>query len=120
MSWAGPGLKEHDFPSLAPPRPTRERQKLDYQRVNTVLSGVETEAKSWFLTGPWQVADQAVHGADDLIANFSVVEAREAAWAQGEGLNELGGPTGVLGGAYLEALDGVVGLEGRGLLLRTR
>jgi hypothetical protein len=100
--------------------PTRDQQRQDYRRVNTVLTAVETEAKSWFLKDPWVQADQALHGADDLIANFSVVEAREAAWAQGEALNELGGPEGTFGGAYLEALDGVVGLAGRGLLLRTR
>jgi hypothetical protein len=103
-----------------PELPTRDQQKQDYQRVNTVLAAVETKAKSWFLTGPWVRADQTLHGADDLIANFSVVEAREAAWAQGEALNELGGPEGAFGGAYLEALDGVVGLAGRGLLIGTR
>jgi hypothetical protein len=100
--------------------PSREQQRQDYQRVNQVLAAVEVEAKRWFLTGPWISADHALHGADDVIANFSVVEARGAAWAQGEALNELGGPESVFGGAYLEALDGVVGLAGRGLLLRTR
>ena len=100
--------------------PAREQQKEDYRRVNTVLAAVEAEAKSWFLTGHWRLADEVLHGADDLIANFSVVEAREAAWAQGEALTELGGPQGTFGGAYLEALDGVVGLAGRGLLHRTR
>jgi hypothetical protein len=100
--------------------PSRDAQKLDYQRVNNVLAAVEAEIKAWFLTGRWAVADQALHGADDLVATFSVVEAREAAWAQGEALNELGGPDGAFGGAYLEALDGVVGLAGRGLLHRTR
>jgi len=99
---------------------TRDQQKLDYQRVNNVLATVEADAKAWFLTGHWKTADQALHGADDLIANFSVVEAREAAWAQGEALHELGGPEGTFGGAYLDALDGVVGLAGRGLLHRTR
>jgi hypothetical protein len=100
--------------------PSRDQQKQDYQRVNSVLATVEAKAKSWFLTGPWAIADQRLDGADDVIANFSVVEAREAAWANGEALNELGGPESMFGGAYLEALDGVVGLAGRGLLLRTR
>ena len=100
--------------------PTREQQRQDYQRVNVVLAGVETDAKAWFLQGPWQTAAQALDGADDAVANFSVTEAREAAWAQGEALNALGGPESPLGFAYLEALDGVVGLAGRGLLIAAR
>ena len=100
--------------------PPRDEQRQDYQRVNTVLAGIETEAKAWFLSGAWQTAERALDGADDAVANFSVAEARDAAWAQGEALNALGGPESPLGGAYLEALDGVVGLAGRGLLIATR
>ncbi len=103
-----------------PALPSREQQKADYQRVNAVLAVVEPQAKAWFLTGPWRVLDQSLHGADDIVANFSIIEARDAAWAQGEALNELGGAESAFGGAYLEALDGVVGLAGRGLLLRAR
>ena len=51
---------------------------------------------------------------------WPVLAARDRAKAQGEALNALGGPECALGGAYLEALDGVVGLAGRGLLLTTR
>jgi len=100
--------------------PDRAEQKVDYERVNHVLTAVEKEVKEWFLTGPWAVADETLNGLDDVIAMFSVVEAREAAWAQGEALHALNGPDGVVGGKYLEALDGMVGLAGRGLLHSTR
>ena len=102
------------------PLPALEVQRRDYERVNTLLAAVETEAKAWFLSGPWQELARAFHGVDDVIAMFSVVEARDAAWVQGEVLSHLGGPNTRLGAAFLEALDGVSGLAGRGLLLTTR
>lgn len=95
-------------------------QKRDYERVNALLSAIETEVKAWFLAGPWQELARTFHGVDDVIAMFSVAEAREAAWVQGEVLSSLGGPTSLLGARYLEAFDGVVGLAGRGLLIGTR
>lgn len=101
-------------------RPALDAQKRDYERVNTLLSAIETEVKAWFLTGPWQDLAQAFHGVDDVVATFSIKEARDAAWVQGEVLSSLGGPTTPLGARYLEAFDGVVGLAGRGLLVGTR
>jgi hypothetical protein len=95
-------------------------QKRDYERVNALLAAVETEVKAWFLTGPWRELALAFHGVDDVVAMFSVSEAREGAWVQGEVLSTLGGPLSLLGSRYLEAFDGMVGLAGRGLLIGTR
>lgn len=99
--------------------PPREAQKRDYDRINQLLARVEQQVKGWFLHEPWQQLSAAFHGVDDVVAMFSVAEARAAAWVHGEVLFELGGPSSLLGGAYLEAFDGVVGLASRGLLVRT-
>lgn len=100
--------------------PAHDEQKRDFDRVNALLAAVETEVKAWFLNGPWQELSRTFHGVDDVIAMFSVSEAREGAWVQGEVLSGLGGPSSTLGARYLEAFDGVVGLAGRGLLIGTR
>jgi len=99
--------------------PALDAQKRDYERVNTLLAAVETEVKAWFLSGPWQELAHAFHGVDDLLAMFSVSEARDAAWVQGEVLSSLGGPGSHLGARFLETFDGVVGLAGRGLMTGT-
>ena len=100
--------------------PALDAQKRDYARVNSLLAAIETEVKAWSLTGPWQDLAQAFHGVDDVVATFSIKEARDAAWVQGEVLSSLGGPNTPLGARYLEAFDGVVGLAGRGLLISAR
>jgi hypothetical protein len=100
--------------------PSREAQQADYTRMNQVLASIETEVKGWFLNGKWQQVDAAFHGADDVVAGFSVAEARQGAWVQAEVLAELGVASSSLEARYLEALDGVVGLAGRGLLVGTR
>ena len=57
-------------------------------------------------------------GVEDVVANFSVREARAAAWVNGTALWRLRGEPG-LADDYLEALDGMVGFAGRGLLIST-
>jgi hypothetical protein len=100
--------------------PPRDEQRGDYERMNSVLAALEGEVKGWFLTGKWQQLDADFHGADDVVASFSIAEARQAAWAQAEALAELNAVSASLAARYLDALDGVVGLAGRGLLVRTR
>jgi hypothetical protein len=100
--------------------PPRDVQKQDYLVMNGVLGEVEVRVKGWFLNGDWQTLDREFRGVDDIIASFSLAEAREAAWSQGEALRALGGITTRVGASYLEALDGIVGLATRGLLIRTR
>ncbi len=111
--WSAPHDASHSLPELA-------TQKRDYERVNDVLAAIETEVKAWFVTGPWQELARSFHGVDDIVATFSIKEARDAAWVQGEVLSNLGGPSSLLGARYLEAFDGIVGLAGRGLLIATR
>ena len=97
--------------------PALDAQKRDYERVNSLLAAIETEVKAWSLTDPWQDLAQASMAS---LATFSIKEARDAAWVQGEVLSSLGGPNTPLGARYLEAFDGVVGLAGRGLLISAR
>jgi len=81
---------------------------------------VETEVKARFPSGPWQEPARAFHGVNDLLAMFSVSEAWDAAWVQGEVLTSLGGPGSHLGARFLETFDGVIGLAGRGLMTGKR
>jgi len=100
--------------------PAHDVQKRDFDRVNALLAAVEKQVAGDLFTHELIVRLVLVHGVDDVIAMFSVSEAREGAWVQGEVLSGLGGPSSTLGARYLEAFDGVVGLAGRGLLIGTR
>jgi hypothetical protein len=97
----------------------RERLQADFTRVDRILARVQDETKEAFLHGAWRVLDTAFGRVDDVVAGFSIAEARKAAWTQGEVLTTLGGPERPLGRAYLDSLDGVVGFAGRGLLVPT-
>jgi len=98
---------------------TRGALRADYDHVNAVIAQVQEEAKDRFEDGDWQVFDTVFGRVDDIAANFSIIEARNAAWTHGEVLMDLGGPQRTLGGSFLDSLDGVVGLAGRGLLVPT-
>ncbi len=58
------------------------------------------------------------HGLDDVVANWSVREARAAAWTNGAALWLLRSEA-TLSRDYVDALDGIVGFAGRGLLVPT-
>jgi hypothetical protein len=88
----------------------------DYVAVNPLLAGVEGRIKSEFLTGGLAVADHLLGRLDDIVANFSVVEARAGAWSHGEALWALLGSP-LLSETFLDALDGLVGFASRGLLI---
>jgi hypothetical protein len=97
-------------------RPGPEHE--DYQRVDDILAQVEKDVKSEYLDPPGIALDRAFAGVDDVIANWGVREARDAAWVNGEALWALRG-MGALRDDYLASLDGIVGFAGRGLLVAT-
>jgi hypothetical protein len=90
----------------------------DYLKVNDLLVGVEARVKAEFLTGMVGLADDVLGRIDDVIAMWSVVEARNAAWTNAEILWALRAHP-ELSAAFADALDGSVGFASRGLLVPT-
>jgi hypothetical protein len=87
----------------------------DYERVNDTLDSVEPGAAATLVTG--LLAELAGLGrADDILAMWSVREARNAAWTHAEVLWQLRALP-VLSAQYLATMDRMAGLAGRGLLL---
>ncbi|HEX7290008.1 MAG TPA: DUF5995 family protein [Conexibacter sp.] len=87
----------------------------DYQRVNGTLTTVEEQVKARFATGLVGVADHVLGRLDDVLAMWSIGEARNAAWQHCETLWALRDHRRLYADA-LDALDGICGLAGRGLL----
>lgn len=90
----------------------------DYVKINDILTAVEAQVKHELLTGLIGVADEAVGRIDDILAMWSVVEARNAAWTHAEMLLTLREHP-KLTAALEHALDGSVGFASRGLLIPT-
>ena len=91
-------------------------QSADFDRVNAVLATSEAEVRDRYFTPLMVELHRDFDGVDDVAANWSVQEARAAAWVNGEALWHLRAfPT--LSADYLETLDGMVGFAGRGLLV---
>ena len=105
-TWQELGLKLQD----------KSPEHDDYEKVNPLLAQTEEKVKQWFATGFVGIVDAALGSADDRIAMWNVVRAREAAWVQGEALWALRG-TAFLERRYLDTLDRMVGFAGRGLLV---
>jgi hypothetical protein len=94
-------------------------EHADFERVNALLAQVETRVKSAYLTGWLAWADRLVHRLrriDDVVAMWDVGRARDAAWTNAQALWALGGEP-PLTDDYLLALDRMVGLASRGLLI---
>ena len=90
-----------------------------FEQVNALLSQVEARIKGLYLTGWLDAVDRLVHRfhrLDDVLAMWDVARARDAAWTNGQALWALQ-ETPPLATAFLESLDRMVGLAGRGLLL---
>ncbi len=66
----------------------------DYLAVNAILESTEAAAKAEFLRGALANVDRVFAGVDDIIANWSIAEARSAAWAHAETLWALRGVPG--------------------------
>jgi hypothetical protein len=93
-------------------------QAADFDKVNDVLAATEQQMAAAYFTPLMQALHRVCDGIDDVVANWSVREARAAAWVNGAALWRLRGePT--LAKDYLQVLDGMVGFAGRGLLVAT-
>ena len=93
-------------------------EHADFERVNALLARVETRVKGSYLTGWTARVDRLVHRLriDDVVAMWDVGRARDAAWTNAQALWALGDEP-PLAGDYLLALDRMVGLSSRGLLI---
>jgi len=91
--------------------------KRDYDRLNPILQEVETAVRAWFLEGLVAEFDNMFEKVDTIVANWSLVEARSAAWNHAQTLWRIR-DIDFIEDAYIDGLDGLVGFAGRGLLLR--
>jgi Family of unknown function (DUF5995) len=95
------------------------REHADFEQVNALLAQVEVHVKDSYLTGWLAWVDRLVHRfrrIDDVVAMWDVGRARDAAWTNAQALWALGDAP-PLAGDYLLALDRMVGLASRGLLI---
>lgn len=95
------------------------KEHADYEQVDTLLAQVEVHVKRAYLTGWLAWVDRLVHRfqrIDDVVAMWDVDRARDAAWINAQALWVLGVEP-PLAGDYLLALDRMVGLASRGLLI---
>jgi hypothetical protein len=94
-------------------------EHADFERVDALLAQVESRVKRSYLTGWLAWLDRIVHRfrrIDDVVAMWDVDRARDAAWTNAQALWTLGDVQ-PLTGDYLLALDRMVGLASRGLLI---
>jgi len=94
-------------------------EHADFERVDALLAQVERQVKSAYLTGWLAWVDRLVHRfhrIDDVVAMWDVGRARDAAWTNAQALWALDDEPS-LAGDYLLALDRMVGLASRGLLI---
>jgi Family of unknown function (DUF5995) len=96
----------------------RGPEHADYLAVNRLLVSTEARVKKEFLTDELALADDALGTVDDVIAVWNVERARDAAWANAETLWALRSSPD-LAAAFMDALDGMVGFAGRGLVVPT-
>jgi hypothetical protein len=101
---------------LTPARSTPAHR--DYELIDATIAKVEPVAKHYLLTGAVKELDKVFAGADDIVATWSVMAAREAAWAHAGAIWRLWDERELLD-PYLAALDRSVGLVSRLLLVPT-
>ncbi len=93
-------------------------QYRDYLKINDTIASVEAQVKHEYLTGLVGAADEVLGRVDDVVAMWSIAEARNAAWTNAEALWALREHPD-LTAAFEDALDGSVGFASRGLLIPT-
>jgi hypothetical protein len=93
-------------------------QHRDYLKINHTIAATEARVKQEFLTGMVRVADEVLGRVDDVIAIWSITEARSAAWTNAEALWALRDHPD-LTAAFEDTLGGTVGFASRGLLVPT-
>jgi len=80
-------------------------QSADYDKVNDVLATTEASVAQTFFTPLMESLHRDFDGVDDIVANWSVREARAAAWTNGAILWSLRNEK-MLSDAFIDALDG--------------
>jgi hypothetical protein len=93
-------------------------QHRDYLRLNSILASVQERVKVWLATGLLRFLDRLLGDLDDLVASFSVMRARDAAWVHSQALWTMRDKDD-LAAAYLDTLEHTVGLAGHGLVAPT-
>lgn len=88
----------------------------DFEAVNEVLAQVVRPIRQSFLDADIVAAGRPLSPLADLICNFSIDKARDAAWVSALTLWEIRDVT-FLAGAFTEALSHTVGLVSRQLLV---
>jgi uncharacterized protein DUF5995 len=96
---------------------TGDLREQDFDSVNDILERVEQEVKTEFTVGVVGAVDRLGGPVDDALAMWKVREARSAAWTHAQVLWGLRGLPRVRD-RFFTKLDGLVGMTGRGLLLR--
>lgn len=91
----------------------------DFEQINVLLGQVEAKLKGSYLSGWAATLDRLVHRfhrIDDVVAMWDVGRARDAAWTNAQALWALRDEP-PLASRFLQALDRMVGLASRGLLV---
>ncbi len=89
----------------------------DYGRVNQLVAQVELQARGTLLIGTPLENGGAFQPLEDIIANWSVVNARQAAWDHSQTFWQVRALPPIQT-ASLDALDGLTELAGNGLMAR--
>jgi Family of unknown function (DUF5995) len=92
-------------------------QHRDFLKVNAILVAVEAKVKKSFDEGLVGMADEALGRLDDVVAMWSMERGRDAAWTHAEVLWKLRDVS-ALEDHYVATLAHIVGMAGRGLLVR--
>lgn len=93
----------------------RSPQHRDFGRIDPLIARTEQQVKRQFLAGALGEVDAALAPADDVVAMWKIERARAAAWSNAETLWALRGQP-QLRDRFLQTLDRLVGLAGRGLV----
>lgn len=89
----------------------------DFQRVNTLLGAVEQQVAGWFDTGVIaDIEDVTPLKTDEALAMWSIVAARDVAWAHAQLLWKLRNDR-LLRAAYLDTLGLSTELQARAILV---
>jgi hypothetical protein len=92
-------------------------QHADYERVNAILSDVETQVAVWFKSGLIaDIEDVVPQQVDNALAMWSVVTARELAWDHAQVIWSLR-ETPELARVYTDVLARTTELSGRAMLV---
>ena len=91
-------------------------QHEDFITANEILRATQAHVKAWFLTGALAELDEAGGRVDDALSMWCIAGARAMAWTNAQALWAFEDDP-LLRRAYLAAMERMVGLAGRGMLV---